>query len=90
MCSGWCNNLVTEQHARCNNENKYQDKLLEQLESLPVNRFMKVLYQFKPKSRDLILFIPSIKLNSVALFSTRTIPTERPPPVGEVSANFCG
>jgi len=28
--------------------------------------------------------------NSVALVLTRTIPTERPPPVGEVSANFCG
>ena len=32
----------------------------------------------------------TIKLNSVALVRTRTIPTERPPPVGEVSANFCG
>jgi hypothetical protein len=30
------------------------------------------------------------KLNSVALLRERTIPTERPPPVGEVSANFCG
>jgi len=30
------------------------------------------------------------KLNSMALVRTRTIPTERPPPVGEVSANFCG
>ena len=28
--------------------------------------------------------------NSVVLVRTRTIPTERPPPVGEVSANFCG
>ena len=28
------------------------------------------------------------KLNSVALVRGRTIPTERPPPVGEVSANF--
>jgi len=26
---------------------------------------------------------------SVALVRERTIPTERPPPVGEVSANFC-
>jgi hypothetical protein len=26
--------------------------------------------------------------NSVALVRERTIPTERPPPVGEVSANF--
>jgi len=30
------------------------------------------------------------KLNSVVLVRKRTIPTERPPPVGEVSANFCG
>ena len=28
--------------------------------------------------------------NSVALVRERTIPTERPPPVGEVNANFCG
>ena len=27
---------------------------------------------------------------SVALVRERTIPTEWPPPVGEVSANFCG
>ena len=30
------------------------------------------------------------KKNSVALVRERTIPTERPPPVGEVTANFCG
>ena len=30
------------------------------------------------------------KLNSMALVCERTIPTERPPPVREVSANFCG
>jgi hypothetical protein len=28
--------------------------------------------------------------NSMALVRERTIPTERPPTVGEVSANFCG
>jgi len=28
------------------------------------------------------------KLNSVALVRERTMPTERPPPGGEVSANF--
>ena len=36
------------------------------------------------------IYIYIYKLNSVALVRTRTIPTERPPPVGEVSANFCG
>jgi hypothetical protein len=30
------------------------------------------------------------KLNSLALVRERTIWTKRPPPVGEVSANFCG
>ena len=36
-------------------------------------------------------FVQSIKnWYSVALVRERTIPTERPPPVGEVSANFCG
>jgi len=41
---------------------------------------------------DLRRATPTIakKKNSVALVRERTIPTERPPPVGEVSANFCG
>ena len=30
------------------------------------------------------------RFNSVALVRERTIPTERPPPLGEVSANLCG
>jgi hypothetical protein len=38
----------------------------------------------------LCLPMHSIKLNSVALVRKRTIPTEQPPLVGEVSANFCG
>jgi len=37
-----------------------------------------------------ISYFSHTKTNSVALVRTRTIPTERPPPVGEVSANFCG
>ena len=36
------------------------------------------------------LYQKHIKKTSVALVRERTIPTERPPPVGEVSANFCG
>jgi hypothetical protein len=35
-------------------------------------------------------YIKKIKLNSMALVRELTIPTERPPLVGEVSANFCG
>jgi hypothetical protein len=33
--------------------------------------------------------ITTKKLNSVAVVRKRTIPTERPPLVGEVSANLC-
>jgi len=40
--------------------------------------------------RNVLLLVPHHKHNSVALVRERTIPTERPPPVGEVSANFCG
>jgi hypothetical protein len=36
------------------------------------------------------MFTKKTKLNSVALVRERTIPTERPLLVGEVSANFCG
>ena len=35
-------------------------------------------------------YIYKLKLNSVALVREQTIPTERPLPVGEVSAYFCG
>jgi hypothetical protein len=35
-----------------------------------------------------ITLLLKTKLNSVALVRERTIPTERPPPVGEGSANF--
>ena len=45
---------------------------------------LKALIQNKTKVNE------RIKKNSVALVRERTIPTERPPPVGEVSANFCG
>ena len=43
--------------------------------------FVLVMNLFKDKIRNTY---------SVALVRERTIPTERPPPVGEVSANFCG
>jgi len=42
------------------------------------------------KTQEETYQVKPIKLNSVALVRTRTISTERPPPVGEVSANFCG
>jgi hypothetical protein len=38
----------------------------------------------------IVCYDNNTKQNSMALVRERTIPTERPPPVGEVSANFCG
>ena len=39
----------------------------------------------------MLMYVQEVKgTYSVALVRERTIPTERPPPVGEVSANFCG
>jgi hypothetical protein len=35
-------------------------------------------------------YVAKLKLNSLAVVRKRTIPTERPPLVGEVSANLCG
>jgi ribonuclease HI len=46
--------------------------------------------QHMAMARKLISGPAQTMLNSVALVRERTIPTERPPPVGEVSANFCG
>jgi hypothetical protein len=39
-------------------------------------------------NRNLMIF--KEQKNSVALVRKRSIPTERPPLLGEVSANFCG
>jgi hypothetical protein len=41
---------------------------------------------------EIIMYVSINKenVNSVALVRERTLPIERPPPVGEVSANFCG
>jgi hypothetical protein len=41
------------------------------------------------KSNRLIVLSKKKKINSVALVRKRNIPTERPPSVGKVSANFC-
>jgi hypothetical protein len=41
-------------------------------------------------TRQRVLLDTKLKLNSVALVREQTIPTERPPLVGEVSANVCG
>jgi hypothetical protein len=38
----------------------------------------------------LVVNVTKTKLNSLAVVCKRTIPAERPPLVGEVSANLCG
>ena len=48
--------------------------------------YLFIYYQFLPNRGHISIY----KKNSVALVRERTIPTEQPPPVGEVSANFCG
>jgi hypothetical protein len=62
------------------------------IENIEVKRPVRTLYFYMFEFVLLIhfgLFFDKNK-NSVALVRERTIPTERPPPVGEVSANFCG
>jgi hypothetical protein len=43
-----------------------------------------------PQTRKNYVLFTVSELFLVALVHQRTIPTERPPFVGEVSANFCG
>ena len=59
--------------------------------------FIGIIHWHNPSGRTMTLGLTQpltemskTKLNSVALARERTIPTERPPPLGEVSANFCG
>ena len=52
---------------------------------------MKINIQFLSSETQFFLYWEMFETNNfVALVRERTIPTERPPPVGEVSANFCG
>jgi hypothetical protein len=79
---------------------KFEDQLSEvekeawkSLKNVTTIFFWEIIRQKSIVKWWLILCSPTtlkLKLNSVALVHERTIPTERPPPVGEVSANFCG
>jgi len=67
----------------------YEIRVLNDILTRTLHLFdMYTRYAEKRKLRGCITSV--IKQLSVALVRTRTIPTERPPPVGEVSANFCG
>jgi hypothetical protein len=56
------------------------------------NEMPRRIFVLKKKGRENGIMRSCIicTLNSVALVRERTVPTERPPLVGEVSANFCG
>jgi hypothetical protein len=62
--------------------------------SVTTYNFTVLLHNMLTTVRTLInvfkLSVKHKKKTSVALVRERTIPTERPPLVGEVSANFCG
>jgi hypothetical protein len=65
-----------------------------------LNRILSHVRRFSRKSGNLLTFsqlylgnrgpVDANNNSSVALVRERTTPTERPPLVGEVSANFCG
>ena len=68
---------------------KYQRSAMNFLNNYPPDLI------YRRDDRSIVVRLPAediykLKLNSVALVRERTIPTERPLPVGEVSANFCG
>jgi hypothetical protein len=52
--------------------------------------FLRMKINRKDKESMSINFLQSDMQHSVALVRKRTIPTERPPFVGDVKANFCG
>ena len=59
-------------------------------ESKTRDQFLDVILEGVYNSWRLRLITEALLAVSVALVRERTTPTERPPPVGEVSANFCG
>jgi hypothetical protein len=59
----------------------------EATERSPMDDVSSQLWHMSASQKHLSL---KTKLNSVILVRERTMPTERPPLVGEVSANFCG
>jgi hypothetical protein len=61
---------------------------LQTSESVIFESCVSTRIRFTPQERPSVL--TKQKTNSVALVRKRTIPTERPPFVGEVSANFGG
>jgi hypothetical protein len=69
-------------------------KFVGRIEYFPWD-IQKVLSRLVLEVSDYLHFFPTARTtnkqkNSAVLVRKRTLPTERPPLVGEVSANFCG
>ena len=79
-----CNQYQASLHGICGGESRIGKGFLQALQFSTSG-----LYSFS-STTDAILYNLSNIYYSMALVRERTIPTERPPPVGEVSANFCG
>jgi hypothetical protein len=60
------------------------------LTGLPLAEKNPVIYKYEERTALCMSINKKTKKNSVALVRKRTIPTERPPLVGEISANLCG
>jgi hypothetical protein len=73
----------------CNKNGKRNMNAVSIIQVMNMPKMVKGTY-FCDSPDQMCSIYNNIKLNSVALVRERTIPTERPPPVGEVSANFCG
>jgi hypothetical protein len=74
-----------------NNHNVVKDYCVTQIWNLvKLCNFMKNILKVRVAKESRSIRQCKTKLNSVAVVHKRTKPTERPPLVGEVSANFYG
>jgi hypothetical protein len=55
-----------------------------------IQNYIPYVQIFTSAGYEQYFYIKTIKENSLALVRKQTIPTEQPPLVSEVSANFCG
>jgi hypothetical protein len=87
LSSSLCNFLHSPVNPSLLGSNILHNNLFSNTLSLcSINIIDQVLQPYKTTRKIILLYIR----NSVALFCEWTMPTERPPPVGEYSANFCG
>jgi hypothetical protein len=73
-----------------NHSNSYLCSGLVCYEFPSTNHVIYSVSSTKQRLATSVVFVLIKKLNSVALIRERTIPTERQPLIGEVSANVCG